>query len=103
MMKKLLVASLLAALAAGCSSTNTVAQAEDEVCVPAPAGGNKPGKIAVNTICPIVPADAVDETVLVQHKGKTIALCCKGCIRKFDAMDEAGKDKVLATAMTYAK
>ena len=78
-------------------------ESEEENCVPAAAGGNQPGKSAINTVCPIMQSDAADGSVTVTHKGKVIALCCKGCIGKFNALDEAGKDKVLATAMTYAK
>lgn len=84
----------------GCQSTQT-AQTEEN-CVPAPAGGNRPGKLAVNTVCPIMSSDAADETVTVTHKGKVIAFCCGGCVKKFNAMDAAGKDAILAKAMTYA-
>jgi hypothetical protein len=101
-MKYLALAAVLAVSAlAGCKSTD-VAQAEEN-CVPAPAGGNKPGTNAINTVCPIMQSDAADGSVTVTYKGKVIALCCPGCKPKFDRLDEAGKDKILAIASTYAK
>jgi hypothetical protein len=75
----------------------------DDNCVAAPAGGNKPGTNAINTVCPVMQSDAADGSVTVTYKEKVIAFCCAGCVTKFNKMDEAGKDKVLATAMTYAK
>lgn len=98
----ILAAILAAGLGMGCQATKT-ASASEENCVAAPAGGNKPGKIVVNTVCPVMMSDAVDENVSVDYKGKKIGFCCKGCVTKFNAMNEAAKDKVLATAMTYAK
>lgn len=94
----LTVLALTASLA-GCKSADSA----EENCVAAPAAGNKPGTAAVNTVCPVQPADAADQTVTVQYKGKTIAFCCKGCITKFNAMDAAGKDAILAKATTYVK
>jgi hypothetical protein len=103
-MKTLAALSLLATalVLPACTKTTNVAEAEEN-CVPAPAEGNKPGKVAVNTVCPIMQSDAADGSVTVTHQGKVIALCCPGCVRKFNAMDAAAKDKVLATALTYAK
>jgi hypothetical protein len=99
----LALALLAAALALpACTKTTEVAEAEEN-CVPAPAEGNKPGKNAVNTVCPIMQSDAADGSVTVTHKGQTIALCCVGCIRKFNALDDAGKDNILTIATTYAK
>ena len=91
-----LSALTLAASLAGCKAT-------EEQCVAAPAAGNHPGKVAVNTVCPVMPTDAADETVTVDYKGKKIAFCCAGCVKKFNAMDEKGKDAILAKATTYAK
>lgn len=92
-----LCAALL--LAAGCAGTPA---AEEENCVPAPAGGNRPGATAVNTVCPIVDADGADGTYTVEYKGRVIAFCCPTCIRKFNAMDEAAQDAVLVKATTYS-
>lgn len=99
--RSILVLTILALTAslAGCKC----ADSSEENCVAAPAAGNKPGTTAVNTVCPVQPADAADPTVTVAYKGKTIAFCCKGCITKFNAMDEKGKDAILAKATTYAK
>ncbi len=89
-----------APMLAGCQGTPT-AQTEEN-CVPAPAEGNKPGTVAVNTVCPVMSSDAADGSVTVTHKGKVIALCCAGCVRKFNAMDQTARDAILAKAMTYA-
>ena len=99
--RKFLALSALA-LAASFGGCNC-ADKDEENCVAAPAAGNKPGAAAVNTVCPIQPADAADQTVTAEYKGKTIAFCCKGCVTKFNAMDAAGKDAILAKATTYAK
>lgn len=102
-MKLCLFAGLLTiSVLGGCASDEYV-HAEGEVCSPAPASGNQPGKVAVNTVCPIMQSDAADGSTTVTYKGKVIALCCAGCVPKFNKLDEAGKDKILATAMTYAK
>ena len=92
-------ALVLAASLGGCKSAGS----GEENCVAAPAAGNKPGTVAVNTVCPVQPADAADQSVTADYKGKKIAFCCAGCVKKFNAMDAAGKDAILAKATTYAK
>lgn len=74
----------------------------EEHCNPAPAGGNRPGVKAVNTVCPIVDADGADESVTAEWRGKTIAFCCPTCLRQFNRMTDAQKDAVLVKATTYA-
>ncbi|QOJ00236.1 MAG: hypothetical protein HRU70_06940 [Phycisphaeraceae bacterium] len=92
-----------AGLVGGCASSSASAGEDEENCVPAGSEGNRPGTVAVNTVCPIVDSDAADGSVTVAHQGKTIALCCAGCVRKFNAMTTAQRDAVLAKAMTYSK
>lgn len=87
-----------ATLACGCAGGQ-----KPEACTPAPAAGNQPGAKAVNTVCPIMSLDAADGTLTATYKGKAIAFCCQDCVEEFRRMDEAGKDAVLAKAMTYAK
>lgn len=99
-MKIVTLAALLAlASLTGCGCFDDA----DENCIAAPAAGNQPGKHAINTVCPVMQSDAADGTVTVNYKEKVIAFCCAGCVTKFNKMDETSKDKVLATAMTYAK
>jgi|GEM_PF-488718 len=74
----------------------------EEICNAAPAGGNRPGVKAVNTVCPVVDADGADENVTAEWRGKTIAFCCPTCVRKFDRMSDAEKDAMLKKATTYA-
>ncbi|MBX3355831.1 MAG: hypothetical protein KF724_09050 [Phycisphaeraceae bacterium] len=73
-----------------------------EECNPAPAGGNRPGFKAVNTVCPIVDADGADESVTAEWRGKTIAFCCPTCLRQFNRMSDPQKDAMLVKATTYA-
>jgi YHS domain-containing protein len=41
----------------------------------------------VNTICPVSAEDA-DGEITVDYKGTTYALCCKSCLKKFNADPE---------------
>ena len=41
----------------------------------------------VNTICPVSTED-VDGEITHSHNGKTYALCCKSCLKKFKADPE---------------
>lgn len=44
---------------------------------------NKP----VNTVCP-VSGEVIDDPVLTTYNGKTYALCCKRCLKKFNKAPE---------------
>lgn len=44
---------------------------------------NKP----VNTVCP-VSGEVIDDPVLTTYNGKTYALCCKTCLKKFNKAPE---------------
>jgi len=106
-----------AGLLAACESTQTAStehrtadgriiriadDGTEEICNPAPAGGNRPGVKAVNTVCPVVDADGADENVTAEWRGKTIAFCCPTCVRQFARMTDAQKDAMLVKATTYA-
>jgi hypothetical protein len=68
--------------------------------------GSGQGKVAagkpINSMCPIGgdefnPEGHPAELTRV-HQNTTIAFCCNHCVEKFDKMDAAGKDGVLALA-----
>ena len=44
-------------------------------------------KKPVNTVCP-VSGEAIDDPVLTTYNGKTYALCCKTCLKKFNKAPE---------------
>jgi len=52
---------------------------------------------ATNTTCPFTGAKANAE-VTSAHEGKTVAFCCAGCKGKFDKMDDAHQDAMVAKA-----
>jgi len=101
-----IVVTGLIVIGSGCAGDSKIKRIADdgteENCTPAPAGGNRPGVKAVNTVCPVVDADGADESVTAEWRGKTIAFCCPTCVRKFDRMSDAEKDAMLVKATTYA-
>ncbi|HLO41135.1 MAG TPA: hypothetical protein VK176_08935 [Phycisphaerales bacterium] len=97
-----LVAIVCAGLAlAGCKST--AGTQEEEVCIPADANAAAHAGM-INAACPVVPGDdARASGVAVAYtgektewKGKQVALCCKGCIGKWEKMTQAQRDEALA-------
>jgi len=53
----------------------------------------------VNAMCPIGKEPIVPSAGTVEHKGKTIGLCCPGCGKQFLAWDETRKDEFIALAV----
>jgi YHS domain-containing protein len=53
----------------------------------------------VNSMCPIGKEPVESDGGSTVYKGKTIGFCCKGCIKKFGAWDEAKKDDFVAMSM----
>lgn len=53
----------------------------------------------VNAMCPIGKEPIVPSAGTVEYKGKTIGLCCPGCVRQFLAWDEARKDEFIELAV----
>ena len=50
-----------------------------------------------NTICPVMPDEAItDNDNVVEYKGQEIAMCCGRCVRKWNAMDDARRQTLLA-------
>ncbi|MEZ6242939.1 MAG: DUF2231 domain-containing protein [Phycisphaerales bacterium] len=39
----------------------------------------------VNTMCPVMPDEPVDPLYTTEYEGMTIGLCCRKCLRKFEA------------------
>jgi len=53
----------------------------------------------VNSMCPIGGEAVEDDGGSTVYKGNTIGFCCKGCIKKFGAWDEAKKDEFVKMSM----
>ena len=51
----------------------------------------------VNTHCPIMGHEVTDDGGRTDYKEGTVGFCCPGCIDTFNALDDAAKDKALAT------
>ena len=45
--------------------------------------------VPINVQCPVTPEEEVVEGIVAVYKGKEIGLCCKSCLRKFNADPEA--------------
>lgn len=65
----------------------------------AQADSSKP----VNAMCPIGNEPVEADGGSADHKGNTVGFCCKGCIKKFAAWDEAKKDEFVAMSMMQSK
>ncbi len=83
-MKKLFIYSLVALLMLGVSAS-TYAQDKKETKKETKTE-SKPGK-PVNSICP-VSGEEVDGEITATYNGKTYAVCCKKCLRKFNKEPE---------------
>lgn len=87
-------------VAGGCQSNAHVE--EEEICIPAEPGA-VPMAGMINAACPVVQGDdARSSGVAVPYtgenaawKGKHVALCCKGCISKWQKMSKAERDAAL--------
>jgi YHS domain-containing protein len=80
-MKKELIAILALGLATGAMAADPN-PAPSASAAPSAETSNK----AVNTVCP-VSGDTVGDVgkpVYAQYQGKTIAFCCKDCLKKFN-------------------
>lgn len=86
-------------LAGGCGSKQCCGECEDDK-----AGAAKVTSEAtpVNTMCPIggdeFKAQGHPAELVRVHKGTAVGFCCPGCTEKFDKMDDAGKDSIVALA-----
>jgi len=60
------------------------------------AEGSSPA--AVNAMCPINLEPVEPDGGRTEWNGQTIGFCCKSCIGKFDALDDAGKKAALEKA-----
>ena len=57
---------------------------------------------AINTTCPVSNED-IDDPVKVEYKGKTYALCCKTCLKKFQKDPEKYMKKMEEQGITLEK
>jgi len=42
-------------------------------------------QVVTNDYCPVLPDEKVEPNLSVQYEGKTVFLCCGGCVKKFKA------------------
>ncbi|MEE2718466.1 MAG: hypothetical protein VX727_01610 [Planctomycetota bacterium] len=57
-----------------------------------------------NTICPVMPDEAITDTDnVVEYQGKEIALCCGRCVRQWNAMDDAKRQGLVVAVMPAGK
>jgi organic hydroperoxide reductase OsmC/OhrA len=85
---KMLFASLV--LVAGLAACNNTAEKTT-------AADSKMEAKAVNTTCPFT-GETVDGKTYAVHDGKKVAFCCAGCKAKFEKMDDAKQDAMVAKA-----
>ena len=53
-----------------------------------------------NTICPVMPDEAItDNDNVVEYQGKEIALCCGRCVRQWNAMDDVKRQSLMVAVM----
>ena len=79
--------STFAAALAAIAITVPVASAQ-----PAPAQPPTPHADAPkvgNAFCPVMPEEAIDPNFFTMYEGRTVFLCCKRCLTKFDANPSA--------------
>lgn len=50
---------------------------------------NDVGSMPVNTMCPVMPDEPVDERFTIEYEGRLVGLCCKKCLAKFEATPTA--------------
>lgn len=89
-MKRLIFSGILAL---ACTSALVMANdkpttcpAEDASCSSCKAPATQPSAQAkpVNKFCPVESDDEIDPKVTIVYEGKTIAFCCKDCIKDFN-------------------
>lgn len=77
-----------ALLAFGCQTKTTTAKAE-----PAQAQASMG---LLNSKCPLMPSHPIDKSVTVDYSGGKVGLCCKGCIKGWNALSDEQKATALA-------
>ena len=99
MKSMVVIAAIGLAFLAGCKSS----QSTEEQCVASDPNA-VPAAGMINASCPVMPADdARGSGVTVAYTGsnpawagKQVALCCKGCVGKWEKMTPAERDERLA-------
>ena len=85
-MRNFFFATVLAALAAGCTISSTDAAPEATA------------QATVNDHCPIMGGDVTSKGGTAEWNGKTIGFCCPGCAPKWEALSDEQKAEKLAAA-----
>lgn len=79
MRKRILLSTMTAALIIGFGLT---ACTENET-----TGHDRSGDTSTQTVCPVSGEElgSMGEPIVMTHAGKEVKLCCKSCIKKFNA------------------
>lgn len=74
--------------AACCSDGKEAKNCDGSDCKPIAAGTKVD---TVNTMCVMMPNEAISAGVMTEYKGMKVGFCCPGCISKFNKMTDADK------------
>jgi YHS domain-containing protein len=93
------VAAAAGLMLAGCNNEKTQ---KTSAATSQPARVQNAAVVPVNSMCPLgkhtFNTATRDADTSRTYKGSTIGFCCEDCAHKFDAMNGAEKDQVLAAA-----
>ncbi|MBL8760129.1 MAG: hypothetical protein JNL50_02405 [Phycisphaerae bacterium] len=95
----ILALAILASLALPACSTHENDDGSEAACKEVKAGA----VTTVNHYCVVMNDDPVDPELVREHKGQRVGFCCKGCFKKWDAMNDAQKDAAIAKAVALGK
>ncbi len=79
--------------AACCSDGKEAKNCDGTDCKPIAAGTKVD---TVNTMCVLMPNEAISAGVTTEYKGMKVGFCCPGCVNKFNAMSDSDKIAKLA-------
>lgn len=74
--------------AAACTEGKDAKNCDGSDCKPVAAGTKVD---TVNTMCVLMPNEAISAGVSTEYKGMKVGFCCPGCINKFNKMTDADK------------
>jgi len=78
---------------ASCGESKDAKNCDGKDCKPIAAGEKVD---TVNTMCVMMPNEAISKGVTTEYKGMKVGFCCPGCVAKFNKMTDADKVANLA-------